>query len=55
MWECKWWELYQIDATVKNHLRENFPYQRPLSEERVMQEIKRARVVWLSSMRPQCS
>ena len=35
-WECKWWELYRTDATVKNHLRANFPYQRPLSEERLM-------------------
>ena len=33
MWECKWWELYQTDATVKNHLRTNFPNQQPLSEE----------------------
>ena len=44
MWECKWWELYQTDATVKNHLRANFPYQRPLSEERLMQEIKSRRL-----------
>ena len=40
MWECKWWELYRTDATVKNHLRANFSYQRPLSEERLMQEIQ---------------
>ena len=29
---CNWWELYPTDATVKNHLGANFPYQRPLSE-----------------------
>ena len=40
MWECKWWELYRTDATVKNHLRANFPYQRPLGEEQLMQENK---------------
>ena len=40
MWECKWWDIYRIDGTVKNHLRANFPYQRPLSEERLMQEIR---------------
>ena len=40
MWECNCWELYQTDATVKSHLRTNFPYQRPLSEERLMQDIK---------------
>ena len=40
MWECNWWDLYRTDATVKNHFRANFHYQRPLSEERLMQEIK---------------
>ena len=40
MWECIWWELYRTDAIAKNHLRANFPYQRPLSEKRLMQEIK---------------
>ena len=40
MWECKWWELQWTDATVKNQLRANFPYQWPLSEERFMQEIR---------------
>ena len=43
MWECNWWELNRTDATVKNHLRAKFPYQRPLSEERLMQEIKSRR------------
>ena len=41
MWECKWRKLYRTDATVKKHLRAKFPYQRPLSEERLMQEIGR--------------
>ena len=40
MWECECWNLNKIDTTVKNHLREKFPYQRPLSEERLLQEIK---------------
>ena len=40
MWECNWWELYRTDARVKNHLRANFPYQRPLSEERLKAENK---------------
>ena len=39
MWECEWWRLYKTDSTVKSHLRENFPYKRPLSEEGLMQEI----------------
>ena len=25
-WECEWWSLYKTDASVKSHLRENFPY-----------------------------
>ena len=38
IWECNWWELYGTDETVENHLRTNFLYQRPLSEERRMQD-----------------
>ena len=44
MWECNCWELYRTDATVKNHLRAFFPTQRPLSEERLMQVIKKRRL-----------
>ena len=39
MWECEWWSLYKTDASVKNHLRENFPYKRPWSEEQLLQGI----------------
>ena len=39
MRECEWWSLYQTDASVKNHLRENFPYKCPLSEEQLLQGI----------------
>ena len=39
MWECKWWSLYKTDPSVKFHLRENFPYKRPLSEEQLLQGI----------------
>ena len=39
MWECEWWSLYKTDASVKSHLRENFPYKRPLSEEGLLQGI----------------
>ena len=39
MWECEWWSLYKTDASVKNHLREDFPYSRPLSEEGLLQGI----------------
>ena len=33
-WECECWSLYKTaDASVKSHLRENFPFKRHLSEE----------------------
>ena len=39
MWECEWWSLYKTDASVKSHLRENFPYKRLLSEEQLCKEL----------------
>ena len=36
LWECEWWSLYKTDASVKRHLRENFPYRHPLSEEQLL-------------------
>ena len=36
MWECEWWSLYKTDASVKSHLRENSPYKRSLSEEKLL-------------------
>ena len=39
MWECEWWSIYKTDASVKSHLRKNFPYRRPLSEEQLLQGI----------------
>ena len=39
MWECEWWSLYKTDASVKSHLRQSFPYKRPLSEEQLLQGI----------------
>ena len=45
MWECNCWELYRTNATVTNHLRASIPYQRPLSHERLMQEIESRRLL----------
>ena len=39
MLECESWSLYKTDASVKSHLRENFPYRRPLTEEELLQRI----------------
>ena len=38
-WECECWSLYKTDASLISHLRENFPYRRPLSEEQLLQGI----------------
>ena len=37
MWECEWWSLYETDALFRSHLRESFPYKRPLSDEELLQ------------------
>ena len=39
MWECGQWSLSKTDASVRSHLRENFPYKRPLSEEQLLGRI----------------
>ena len=44
MWECNWWELYRTNATVKIIFEQISPMSiAPLSEERLMQEIKSRR------------
>ena len=40
MWECDWWNLYKTTTCVKQHLRESFPYKRPLREESLLEQIK---------------
>ena len=40
MWECEWWNLYKTTTCVKEHLRESFPYKRPLREERLLEQIR---------------
>ena len=40
MWECEWWNLYKTTTCVKEHLREPFPYKRPLREESLLEQIR---------------
>ena len=40
MWECEWWNLYKTTTFVKEHLRESFPYKRPLKEEGLLEQIR---------------
>ena len=38
MWECEWWPIYKTDASVKQHSRESFPFNRSLSEEQLLEK-----------------
>ena len=40
MWESEWWNLYKTTSCVKQHLRESFPYKRPLREESLLEQTK---------------
>ena len=40
IWECEWWNLYKTTTCVKQHLRESFPYKRPLREESLLEQIR---------------
>ena len=40
MWECEWWNLYETKTCVKEHLRDSFPYKRPLREETLLEQIR---------------
>ena len=40
MWECECWKLYKTDVTVKEYLRESFPWQRPLHQDQLLDKIK---------------
>ena len=42
MWECEWWRFYKTTANVKLHIRENFPYRRSLTEQQLLEGIKKA-------------
>ena len=44
MWECKWWRLYKTTNTVKQHIREHFPYRRSLAAEQLLEEIKKGKL-----------
>ena len=41
MWACKWWRLYKTTSNVKLHIREIFPYRRSLTEQQLLEGIKK--------------
>ena len=40
MWDCEWWNLYKTTTCVKEHLRESFPYERPLRVENLLEQMR---------------
>ena len=44
MWECEWWNLYKTITCVKENLGESFPYKPPLSEERLLEQIRSSKL-----------
>ena len=44
MWECEWWRLYKTTNTLKQHIREHFPYRRSLAAEQLLEEIKKGKL-----------
>ena len=44
MWEFEWWRLYKATNTVKQHIRENFPYRRSLAAEQLLEEVKKGKL-----------
>ena len=40
-WECDWWRHYKATTNVKLHIRENFPYRRSLTEQQLLEGIKK--------------
>ena len=41
MWEYEWWRLYKTTNTVKQHIREHFPYRSSLAAEQLLEEIRK--------------
>ena len=41
MWECECRRLYKTTTKVKLHIRENFPYRRSLTEQQLLEGIKK--------------
>ena len=44
MWQCKCWRLYKTTNTVKQHIREHFPYRRSFAAEQLLEEIKKGKL-----------
>ena len=38
--KCEWWKLYKADVSVKEQLRESFPYKRSVRQDKLLDQIK---------------
>ena len=41
IWECNWWETVKGDESVKIHVRNNFPFKSPLTQESLLTKIRK--------------
>ena len=44
MWECEWRRLYKTTNTVKQHIRDHFPYKQLVAAEQLLEEIKNGKL-----------
>ena len=44
MWEREWWRLYKTTNSVKQHIREHFPYRHSLAAKQLLEEIKKGKL-----------
>ena len=40
IWECEWWQNLKTNEKIKNHIRSNFPYERTLSTDSLLEKIR---------------
>ena len=45
MWEFEWWRLYKTTTIVKLRIREKFPYRRSLTEQQLLEGIKKGKLL----------
>ena len=49
MWECEWWRLYKTTTSDKLHIRENSPYRRSLTQQQLLEGIKKETYLTMSN------
>ena len=45
IWECNWWESLKGDESVKIHVRNNFPFKVPLTQESLLAKIREDKLI----------